>query len=94
MHFAATYSAASSKAGIYINGVLIKEAPGAGSLSDDWDGLAGFGMHKGLAGDMLYVDEIMAYSRALTPFEVKNLYGKCNLVGSSTGKFDIVSLLA
>ena len=87
MHIAATYSAASSKAGIYINGVLVKEAPGAGSLSEDWEGRAGFGMHKGLAGDMLYIDEIMAYNRALTPFEVKNLFGRCNFVGSGAGKF-------
>ncbi|XP_028410253.1 uncharacterized protein LOC114532854 [Dendronephthya gigantea] len=85
VHFAATYSSTSSKAGIYINGVLVKEAPGTGSLSEDWDGQAGFGMHTGLAGDMLYIDEIMAYNRALTPFEVKNLFGKCNFGGNSGG---------
>lgn len=86
VHFVATYSSTTSKAGIYINGVLVKEAPGTGSLSEDWDGRAGFGMHTGLAADMLYIDEIMAYNRALTPFEVKNLFGKCNFGGSSGGK--------
>ena len=88
VHFAGTYSSAASKAAIFINGVLVQEARGAGSLSEDWDGKAWFGVHKGLAGDMLYIDEIMAYNRALTPFEVKNLFGKCNFGGGGSGKVD------
>lgn len=92
MHFAATYSASSHKADIYINGVFVQEARGTGSLSEDWEGLAAFGRHKGLAGDMVYMDEIMIFSRALSPFEVKNLFGKCNFATAGAGMVIIINL--
>lgn len=79
-HFVATYSAATSKANIYVNGATVKQADGTGYLSDDWDGLAGFGMHRGLPEDFVYIDEIRMFNRALDSFEVKNLFGKCNFV--------------
>ena len=65
---------------------MIKEATGAGTLSEDWDGHAGFGMHEGTAGDIVYLDEVLAYSRELSPFEVKNLFGKCNFENKGEGK--------
>ncbi|XP_046845785.1 uncharacterized protein LOC124439570 [Xenia sp. Carnegie-2017] len=85
-HFVATYSAATSKANIYVNGATVKQGDGTGYLSDDWDGLAGFGMHRGLPEDFVYIDEIRMFNRALDSFEVKNLFGKCNFVWNGGSK--------
>ena len=86
VHLAATYTSAAGEARLYINGDLVKEETGAGSLSEDWDGRASFGIHKGTVSDAVYFDEILAYNRALSPFEVKNLFGKCNFGSSGGGK--------
>eukprot|EP00794_Sanderia_malayensis_P012811 gene12811-14124_t len=41
----ATYDAQELKAKIYLNGQLVKEAPGSGYLSQDWGHFAGIGRH-------------------------------------------------
>jgi len=43
MHVIATYDSQESKAKVYLNGQLIKEAPGSGYLSQDWGHFAGIG---------------------------------------------------
>ena len=43
VHLIATYDSQESKAKVYLNGQLVKEAPGSGYLSQDWGHFAAIG---------------------------------------------------
>ena len=74
-----SYDSQESKAKTFLNGQLVKEAPGSGYLSQDWGHFAGIGMHyrtkKYLSGA---IDEYSMYNYALPDDEVQYIAkGEC-----------------
>ena len=82
-HIAATYTARTGRAKLYVDAQLIKTEMGTGPLSTHWLGKVAIGADGSLPG---LVDEFYIMNKALSQYDVKDLTELCNL---GSGKFSI-----
>lgn len=75
-HVAATYSARTGRAKLYVDTQLIKTELGTGPLSTHWKGKVAIGTDGTLPG---LVDEFYLLNKALSQLDLKDLTELCNL---------------
>ena len=75
-HVAATYSARTSRATLFVDSQVIKTESGTGLLSTGWQGKVAIGADGSLPG---LVDEFYMMNKALSQNDIKDLTELCNL---------------
>ena len=85
VHLIATYDSQESKAQVYLDGHLVKEADGTGYLSQDWGHFAGIGKHyyenRFFSGA---IDELTMFNYALPSDEIDYVHKRqCDIDDAS-----------
>ena len=81
-HVAGVYDSETGVARVYVNARPRASSHGKGLLSQDWDGHAGIGNHKGgrfLKGE---IDEFRIYNKVLTTAAIEDLMRRCQIPNS------------
>lgn len=77
-HVTSTYDATSGYAQVFVNGKFVMKGEGVGPLSQDWEGRAGIGEHKGERQLSGAVDEFFISDKALSLHDIKKLMKRCD----------------